>query len=381
MTENVVEVRDLKINFTTYEGIMKVLDGVNLRIRKGEVLGLVGETGCGKTMTGRAIMRILPSNAIVVNGEINFEGKTELLKLKEDEMRNIRGKQISMIFQEPRRALHPTLNVGNQISEVYELHMKEEILKTALKEMDEYQGPFSNTIRGIYAGELEGKKPVLKKIFDRIPFLRGSLNEPKKGVLIDKSRKMLGMVQIPDPERVSEQYPHELSGGMMQRVLISIALACNPKLLIADEPTTSVDVTTQAKLLDLIMDLKKSYGGSILLITHNLAVVAETCDRVCVMYAGTIVEEAETGTLFNEPIHPYTKGLLAAIPIIGRKKELKSIPGFVPNFLNPPSGCRFHPRCNLAEEICSEKKPSLVEVEKGHFVACHKLLGGLDGDV
>jgi peptide/nickel transport system ATP-binding protein len=374
MTENVVEVRDLRVNFSTYEGLMKVVDGVNLSIKKGEMLGLVGETGCGKTMTGRAIMRILPSNAQIMSGEIVFEGSTNLLNLSEDEMRKIRGKTISLIFQEPRRALHPTFDVGGQIGEIFALHMREDVLKTALENLEDSESStssLSNIIRNIYTEELKGKEPFLKKLLGKIPFIRTKINEPFEKVLDEKSVDMLEKVQIPDPERVSDQYPHELSGGMMQRVLISMALACNPALLIADEPTTAVDVTTQVKLLDLIMDLKKTYGASILLITHNLAVVAETCDRVSVMYAGTIVEQADTYTVFKEPLHPYTQGLLAAIPIIGQNKELKSIPGSVPNFLNPPSGCRFHPRCTLAIDKCVIEKPVFREVRDEHYVACH----------
>lgn len=379
MMENVVEIRNLKVNFNTYEGTMKVLDGVNLRVKKGEVLGLVGETGCGKTMTGRSIMRILPSNAQIMSGEIIFEDGRDILSLDEEDMRGIRGRKISMIFQEPRRALHPTVTVGGQIAEVFSLHMKEDVLMSALKKIEEIQSingssrPLLNVARNIYQDELGGKKPFFKKLIDRIPVLRGSLNKPREDVLMEKSVGMLEKVQIPDSERVSKQYAHELSGGMMQRVLISIALACNPRLLIADEPTTAVDVTTQAKLLELIMDLKQTYGGSILLITHNLAVVAETCDRVCVMYAGTIVEEADTSSIFNKPMHTYTQGLLAAIPIIGRERELKSIPGSVPNFLHPPEGCRFHPRCRYAESKCVDVKPILHEVESGHYVACHRL--------
>jgi peptide/nickel transport system ATP-binding protein len=375
MTENVVEIRDLRVNFSTYEGTMKVLDGVNLSIKKGEMLGLVGETGCGKTMTGRAIMRILPSNAqILGGGKILFEESIDLLNLSEEEMRKIRGKEISLIFQEPRRALHPTFNVGGQIAEIFSLHMKDDVLKTALQNLGESENSASllyNIIRNIYTEELEGKESSIKRILGKIPILRTKINEPFEKVLDQKSIDMLEKVQISDPKRVSDQYPHELSGGMMQRVLISMALACNPSLLIADEPTTAVDVTTQVKLLDLIMDLKNSYGASILLITHNLAVVAETCDRVSVMYAGTIVEHSDTHSVFKEPLHPYTQGLLAAIPIIGQTKELKSIPGSVPNFLNPPSGRSFHPRCGYAIEKCIDVKPLFREVREGHYVSCH----------
>lgn len=380
MTKSVVEIQDLKIDFTTYEGIMKVLDGVNLRINKGEVLGLVGETGCGKTITGRAIMRILPSNARVMNGKIIFEDGKDLLQIDEDEMRSIRGKKISMIFQEPRRALHPTLPVWEQIAEVFSIHLKEEVLNLAIKKIDEirasapyFSTPWLNIIDSIYKKEINGEKPFLKKFLEKIPFVGNNINKITNDVLKEKSVEMLGKVQMPDPRRISNLYAHELSGGMMQRVLISMALPCNPNLLIADEPTTAVDVTTQAKILDLIMNLKKTYETSILLITHNLAVVAETCNRVSVMYAGTIVEEADTMSIFHKPMHPYTQSLLAAVPIIGRERELKSIPGTVPNFLQPPPGCRFHPRCNYAKDVCSKEKPFFKEVEEGHYVACHHL--------
>ena len=378
MTENIIEINNLKVNFTTYEGTMKVLDDVNLSIKKGEMLGLVGETGCGKTMTGRAIMRILPSNARVVTGKIFFENKVDLLTLDEDDMRKIRGKTISLIFQEPRRALHPTFDIGGQIAEIYSLHMKEDVIKSTIQNLEEEiekspSDTWLNFLLSVYQDELNHEKSILRRVLEKIPFVKSRLEKPINIVLSEKSEDMLKKVQIPDPSRVSEQYPHELSGGMMQRVLISMALACNPKLLIADEPTTAVDVTTQAKILDLIMDLKKSYSGSILLITHNLAVVAETCDRVSVMYAGTIVEEANTSTIFKEPLHPYTIGLLNAIPIIGQEKELVSIPGSVPNFLMPPEGCRFHPRCELADQECSIEKPIFREVKENHYAACHKI--------
>lgn len=376
MTDNIVAIKDLKINFLTYEGVMKVLDGINIKIKKGEVLGLVGETGCGKTMTGRSIMRILPPNTQIISGNIIFLDEMDLLRISNQDMRNIRGNKIAMIFQEPQRSLHPTMKVGNQISEVYWLHMKKEIINATLNRLEE-DGRASDLLDGIrrrlYKNDLHEEESLFTKLINTLPFLKDYLYEAINETLWDHSIEMLKRVQIPDPDRVSNQYPHELSGGMMQRVLISIALACSPELLIADEPTTAVDVTTQAKLLDLMMDLKQTYGGSILLITHNLALIAELSDRVCVMYAGTVVETADTMSIFKNPLHPYSKGLLNAIPVIGSDKELESIPGSVPNFLKPPEGCRFHPRCELAIDICIEEKPILREVENEHFVACHNI--------
>lgn len=377
MTDNLVEIRNLRLNFITYEGTVKVLDGIDLDIIKGESLGLVGETGCGKSVTALSIMRLLPPNAEIVSGEIIFKDEVDILMLDEEDLRRIRGKEISMIFQEPMRALHPTLTAGMQIAENIILHRSEELVHDVLKMLDSREDSPSfvsniqvRTLRKFHDVVLKKSDSRILKIIDRVPILKGY-----KKLIQEEARKksveMLKKVLIADPEKVAEQYPFELSGGMMQRTLIAMAISCNPTLLIADEPTTALDVTTQAKILDLIGLLKEQINMSMLYITHDLGVIWELCDRVAVMYAGTIVELSDTRTIFKKPLHPYTRGLLDAVPVIGRDEELRSIPGFIPNFLSPPSGCRFHPRCGQMERRCQEEKPKLLEIEEGHFVACH----------
>lgn len=318
-----LEVKDLKTYFFTHEGTVKAVDGINLKVNKGETLGLVGESGCGKSVTALSIMRLIPSPpGKVVGGKIHFEGKN-LLELDEKEMRKIRGRKISMIFQEPMTSLDPMFTIGDEIAEVIKLHQglnKDEARKKAIE-----------------------------------------------------SLKMVGM---PDPEKRINEYPHELSGGMRQRAMIAMALSCNPALLIADEPTTALDVTIQAQILRLIDELRKKFGTSVLLITHDLGVIAETCDNVAVMYAGHIVEHTDVKTLFRNPLHPYTKGLMKSIPRLDIDAErLEIIRGLVPNLLNMPPGCPFHPRCNFCSEICTKELPKLAEAEKNHLVRCH-LVGG-----
>ena len=318
-----LEVKDLKTYFFTHEGTVKAVDGINLKVNKGETLGLVGESGCGKSVTALSIMRLIPSPpGKIVGGNIHFEGKN-LLELGEKEMRKIRGRKISMIFQEPMTSLDPMFTIGDEIAEVIKLH----------------QG--------------------LKK------------NEAR-----EKAIESLKIVGMPDPEKRINEYPHELSGGMRQRAMIAMALSCNPALLIADEPSTALDVTIQAQILRLIDELRKKFGTSVLLITHDLGVIAETCDNVAVMYAGHIVEHTDVNTLFRNPLHPYTKGLMKSIPRLDIDTErLEIIRGLVPNLLNMPPGCPFQPRCDFCSEVCTKELPKLVETEKNHLVRCH-LVGG-----
>jgi oligopeptide/dipeptide ABC transporter ATP-binding protein len=320
--QRVLEIRDLKTYFFTYEGVAKAVDGVSYQLAKGEPLGVVGESGCGKSVTALSILRLIPvPPGKIVGGEILFKGKN-LIDLPEEEMRKIRGNRISMIFQEPMTSLNPVFTIGNQIQETIKLH------------------------QGL-----------------------------SKRESLEKAIEMLRLVNIPSPERCVNQYPHELSGGMRQRAMIAMSLACNPEILIADEPTTALDVTIQAQILDLMNKLKEELGMAIILITHNLGVIAETVNRVLVMYAGKIVEEAKTKTLFENPQHPYTRGLLKSIPRLGDKVRhgkvrLSEIPGVVPSLYEISSGCKFSTRCPSVMDICEEKEPELKEIEKGHFSAC-----------
>ena len=317
--EKLLEVKDLKTQFFTYAGVVKAVDGISFDIMKGEAVGLVGESGCGKTVTGLSIMRLInyPPGKIV-SGSILFDGK-DLLSLSEKEMREIRGGEISMIFQDPMTSLNPVLTIGEQIIEVLTLH---------------------------------------KKIS----------REDAKNKAID----LLNLVQIKSPEEVISQYPHQLSGGMRQRVMIAIALACEPKLIIADEPTTSLDVTIQAQILNLLKDLKSRINTSILLITHNLAVVAGLCTKVIVMYAGIIVEVGSDQQIYYNPGHPYTFGLLRSVPRIDEeeKERLATIPGLPPDLLSPPEGCPFCFRCDYSMRICFKEKPPFYDMEDNHKVSC-----------
>lgn len=381
--EKLLDLQDLMLRFYTYEGVVKALEGVNLYVKKGETLGLVGETGCGKTMTGLSILFLIPSPGKIEGGSIFFKSKNRTLDLlSQDEplLRNIRGKDISMIFQEPSSALNPLFTVENQISEVLLHHRREELAKKALegieRDLQSMKGGPRGFIYGlerkIYKKMLEKPHSLSMKLLSRIPIVRRYQRRLKKEARKEVV-KILGEMEIPDPERVADMYPHELSGGMQQRVVIAMALACNPTLLIADEPTTNLDVTIQAQILNLIKKLKKEFGSSILYITHDMGVIAEMCDRVAVMYAGSVCEIADVIEIFKNPIHPYTKALLESIPRPG--KEFKSIIGMVPSLINPPTGCRFHPRCLKAMEICSQVKPEMTQVKKGHFVKCHLYTG------
>lgn len=317
MKEVLLEIINLKTFFYTSTGIVKAVDGVNLRIHKDEILGLVGESGCGKSMTAYSIIRLVPSPpGRIVEGKVLFEGE-DLLKKSEREMRRIRGGKISMIFQDPTSSLNPVYKVGEQIFESIKLHQN----------LD--------------------RKTIKKRTLE-----------------------MMEAVRIPEPEIRSEAYPHQFSGGMRQRVLIAMAVSCNPTLILADEPTTALDVTIQAQILELLGELREKLRTSILFITHDLGVVAEICDRVAVMYCGKIVEYASVVTLFKNPAHPYTKGLLAAVPkITGSGGKLPTIQGSVP-VSTDISGCKFYSRCNQAKDICSENEPPSSEIDREHIVSC-----------
>jgi oligopeptide/dipeptide ABC transporter ATP-binding protein len=317
---DLIQVKNLQTSFFTPEGEVRAIDGVSFEIEEGKTLGLVGESGCGKSVTSLSIMRLIPSPpGRIVGGEILYRGR-DLLKLGKEEMRKIRGNEISMIFQEPMTSLNPVFTVGNQIGEAIRLH----------------QG----------LGHRETRK---------------------------KTIEMLRLVKIADPESRVDAYPHQLSGGMRQRVMIAMALSCNPSLLIADEPTTALDVTIQAQILELMKELQERIRMALLLITHDLGVVAEQADHVAIMYAGKIVERANTAAIFDRPLHPYTVGLLNSLPGTGakKKKRLNAIPGVVPSPLDLPSGCRFRDRCPKAAGLCADEEPELIEIEPGHRVACY----------
>jgi len=313
-----LEVKDLKVYFHTDQGLVKSVDGVRFSIGRGESVALVGESGCGKSVTSLTIMRLVPTPpGEIVQGEVLFEGKN-LLELPEKEMTKHRGNQISMIFQEPMTSLNPLIKIGDQIGEVLQIHKK------------------------------AGRKEAFRK-----------------------SVELLGEVGISRPEEVAQSYPHQLSGGMRQRVMIAMAIACGPKLLIADEPTTALDVTIQAQILDLIRRLKDELNMSLLMISHDLGVVADMCERVMVMYAGKIVEEADVRELFRNPKNPYTAGLMRSIPQLDQEtKRLYSIPGNVPTPKDMPRGCAFAPRCEHASARCFEEAPPLAPVGRGHLAAC-----------
>ncbi len=317
-----LDVRSLHTFFKTPSGIVKAVDGVSLEARKGEILGIVGESGCGKSVLALSILGLLPMPpAFFDQGQILFND-VDLLKVSNEEMRNIRGDRISMIFQEPMTALNPVYTVGNQLAEVYQVHR----------------------------------------------------NMTKKQAL-EKSVHMLEKVGIPGPENRLKEYPHQLSGGLRQRVMIAMALACEPQLLIADEPTTALDLNIPAQILDLMSKLRKELGTAIIMITHDLGVIAEITDRVMVMYTGSVMESTSTLELFERPLHPYTKGLLKSIPGTSSsiEDELYEIKGNVPSLLDLPPGCKFNTRCPLAADICIQKRPELREIYPEHFVACWRV--------
>jgi peptide/nickel transport system ATP-binding protein len=362
-------IENLHLDFNVYQGTVQVLDGISLEMKKGEIFGIVGETGCGKTVTTRSIVRLLDANAKITEGNISFEGSSNLIKYPEKKIEELRGKKISIIFQEPMTALNPTMRIGDQIGESLLLHFHQDMIEKGIDLLKHSKVIFSGLYEYFLRKELKDPKSVTIKIAAPLPILRRYQDYPKLAAR-NESIKILKEVGMPSPERIALQYPHELSGGMRQRVLIAIALSANPDLIIADEPTTAVDVTTQAKILRLLINLRKEKGTSILIVTHNLGLIAEICDRVCVMYAGQIAEIGDVIDIFNHPLHPYTRGLMNAIHYIGDEKEIEEIRGNVPILLHPPSGCRFHPRCDRAMKICQEKKPELHEMETGHNVYC-----------
>jgi peptide/nickel transport system ATP-binding protein len=382
--EDLIRIRDLAVRFHTYEGVVHAIDDLDLDIRQGETLGIVGETGSGKTMTALAILRLIPYPGRIESGSIAFfdrdlHSEIEMLKLSEDKMRAIRGNKISMVFQEPGAALNPVYTIGDQISEVFLLHQRRELGKRAKERVDSLlsngnglasavKGPFWRWQRRLYNKIAQESHALEPRFISHLPLFRRLLWRLRDEANL-LTVNMLKDVEIPDPARVAVHYPHELSGGMKQRAVIAMALACSPELLIADEPTTSLDVTIQAQMLELFRRIKADKGASVLFVTHNLGVASEVCDRVAVMYAGRLCEVASVEELFLHPVHPYTKALLEAVPMPG--KELQTIPGALADALNPPPGCRFHPRCPSAIPMCQQDRAKLKEVSKDHMVACH----------
>jgi peptide/nickel transport system ATP-binding protein len=312
-----LKLKGVKTHFFTEEGTVHAVDGLDFQVRRGETLGIVGESGCGKSVTSMSILRLLGKTGKIVEGEIIFDNEN-MLELSEEEMRKIRGNRISMIFQQPTTCLNPVFRIGEQVMEALEIH----------------QG---------LSGDEARKRAI----------------------------ELFALVGIPDPARRMRSFPHEISGGQAQRVMIAMALACNPELLIADEPTTALDVTIQAQILDLMRELREKVNTAIILITHDLGVIAEMAENVMVMYAGKAVEYAPVGQLFESPKHPYTQGLIASTPILGViRDELATIPGQVPSLLNPPKGCRFAPRCAYRMDQCSEEEPPLIKLEGDRLVRC-----------
>ena len=376
VSEILLEVKNLKTYFYTEEGIVKAVDGVSFDIYEDEVLGLVGETGCGKSVTALSILQLVRAPGKIIDGSVTFKGKN-LLNLKESEVRNFRGKDITMIFQDPLNSLNPVFTVGKQISEVFYLHQETELkqeldsLKLERHNRREERKNLEKTLDDEDTRLTEEEKEDIKTKIEELKELAAHI-PTLKDVALKRSEQIIKEVGIADANGILKRYPHELSGGMRQRVMIAMGLSCNPALLIADEPTTALDVTIQAQILDLMKDLIKKYRTSILIITHDLGIIAELCDRITVMYSGNIVEYATAEDLFKNPRHPYTQGLIAAIPSIEKKNQkLQTIRGMVPNLIYPPSGCRFHPRCDFRMEICDKVKPQLTEIAHRYFVACH----------
>lgn len=317
-SKEILKIENLKTYFDTWAGMVKAVDGVSLDVREGETLGLVGESGSGKSITAFSILGIVPRPGKIVEGKILYKGEN-LLEKSEKDLQKIRGKEIGYIFQDPATSLNPVFSVADQLTEVIRRHQN------------------------------VTKKDALKKAIE-----------------------LFRLVEIPDPEIKIWNYPHQLSGGMKQRIAVARALSCQPNLLLADEPTTALDVTIQAQILDLLRNLKQKLGMAMILITHDMGVVAGVADRITVLYAGRVCESAKTRTIFYNPLHPYTRALLEAVPSLAlRREKLKVIPGAIPNLIEPPSGCRFHPRCEYAKEgVCTSELPELEELEPDHYVAC-----------
>ena len=318
MTKELLEIDNLKTYFYTWAGVVKAVDGVSLRVKEGETLGLVGESGSGKSVTALSTLRIVPRPGKIVGGSILYRGES-LLEKEESEMQKFRGKEVSYVFQDPSTSLNPVFTIASQLVEVIQRHQ----------------------------------------------------NVTKQGAL-EKAIELLKLVEIPDPDVKIWNYPHQLSGGMKQRIAVARALSCQPSLLLADEPTTALDVTIQAQILDLLKNLKQKLGMAMILITHDMGVVAGVADRITVLYAGRVCESASTRTIFQNPLHPYTRALLEAVPSLALKRDkLKVIPGAIPNLIELPSGCRFNPRCEFAKKgTCTMEMPDLEEIEPEHYVAC-----------
>jgi len=316
MNNKLLEINDLHTFFFTEAGVVKAVNGVSVEAERGRTIGLVGESGSGKTITALSALRVIPRPGRIVSGTIRFDGE-DILAKREEEMRKLRGPKMAMVFQDPTTSLNPVYTVGKQLTDIITLHKN--LAKSEAKE---------------------------------------------------KASRLLEVVGIPEPKKRLNAYPHELSGGMKQRVAIARALSCEPELLFADEPTTNLDVTIQAQVLDLLRQLQKEFKMTLVMITHDMGIIAYMTERVSVLYAGKVVEVADTATIFNKPRHPYTEALLKAVPSVAQTRKLEVIPGNIPNLIEPPSGCVFHPRCKHMRDICSEEVPPLERVEEGHCVAC-----------
>ena len=372
-----LETIDLVTNFYTYEGVVKALNKVSLVVDHGSTFGLVGESGCGKSVTVRSIMRIIQEPGRIEDGKViiyldekDQRNGIDLLEQSEAYMQSLRGDRISMIFQEPNAALNPTMSIGQQVSESFLFHQKKNMSAEIMVNLASSTNLTARLLQPLYRIAAGNPRDLRLRILDKLPLFKLWQGHLKKEAR-RRSIAIIDKLGIANAEQVIKQYPHNLSGGMKQRIVIAIALACNPVLLIADEATSNLDVTIQAQILDLLRQLKKEVISSILLITHDLGVVAETCDRVGVMYAGNVCEVADVEELFENPMHPYTQALLEAVPRFSQDDELKSIEGNVPNLVTPPPGCRFHPRCPHAMDVCRKTFPEMKELKKNHLVACY----------